>query len=136
MRNSEYQSQPCQKQKEKLKLKISCKKTEEFPLKKTTSESTLHLHIELLRLNGKLCFLISTEKRLKQQAGNSSKENPIPLAQTLIHGRLSLREFLQPPLLPALTFPDPPLEAIMPSCLVTKKIEGKLATQPAGWAGF
>ncbi|RVW20231.1 Disease resistance protein RGA2 [Vitis vinifera] len=28
---------------------------------------------------------------------------------------------LQPPLLPALIFPDPPLEAIMPSCLLTQR---------------
>ncbi|XP_019073228.1 uncharacterized protein LOC100242803 isoform X1 [Vitis vinifera] len=28
---------------------------------------------------------------------------------------------LQPPLLPALIFPDPPLEAIMPNCLLTQR---------------
>ncbi|KAL6328052.1 hypothetical protein AAG906_033320 [Vitis piasezkii] len=58
----------------------------------------------------------------------------VSLAQTLIFGRLSLEAGAQTTiasllgpkcfratLLPALIFPDPPLEAIMPSCLLTQR---------------
>uniref|UniRef100_F6HCQ9 Uncharacterized protein n=1 Tax=Vitis vinifera TaxID=29760 RepID=F6HCQ9_VITVI len=138
-RNSEDQFQPCQKQKEKLKLKISCIKTEEFPLKLVQMMVLCHPASSEIAA----WPMASTEKRLKQQTGNSSKENPFPLAQTnlwqafseagaqttiasllgpkmaittnqpqkeLLALKLGVLEqrVLQPPLLPALIFPDPP----------------------------
>ena len=114
----------------------------------------------------------STEKRLKQQTGNFSKENPFPLAQTLIFGRLSLKAGAQTTIASLLgpkwpsqqtrhrrnfcpetwgfgtesfrATPAASSNISRPSIggnnaqlfVDSKKIEGKLATQPTEWAGF
>ncbi|CBI40615.3 unnamed protein product, partial [Vitis vinifera] len=135
-----------------------------WALKKTISESTVHLHIQLPRcgdlirrkpINEKVDIwhrekIEATDWELQQRKSVSpgpdsdlwqafSEAGAQTTIASLLGPEMAIttnqpqkellalklgvleQRVLQPPLLPALIFPDPPLEAIMPSCLLTQR---------------